>query len=148
VDLTPVYTQVAKLTPPSIRFKAWDWLATFEFGREKFTAARLASQEAWKHVAPGDLMAFGVTTTRTFWSMRQELSKRDIAFMLSMGVGAESKLDQQVPLDWRVQRAMATDLDRPQSNSRLRILHASVASAFWADRPRAWSLPPSIVLYR
>jgi hypothetical protein len=88
VDLTPVYTQVAKLTPPSIRFKAWDWLATFEFGREKFTAARLASQEAWKHVAPGDLMAFGVTTTRTFWSMRQELSKRDIAFMLSMSKDA------------------------------------------------------------
>ncbi len=83
VDLKSIYEIARKLNPPSIRYEAWDWLATFELGRGQTKPSRVASQEAWKHAAPNQL-PFGLRTTMNFWDMREELNRREIDFLGDM----------------------------------------------------------------
>jgi len=102
VDLAPLREHLRGIRVREVRFDAWNWLAGFEYERERRPEARAAYREAWEHVPEDNELEIGMEVTRVFWEMRAELDREDKAFMLKTGrrVAERARALEELPEDF------------------------------------------------
>ncbi len=97
-DIQKLYDLMNRIRHEEVLFQGWNWASQVEMAKGRRTAARAATQQAWKNVPEEDLVIWGTEAVMEYWSYRAELTTQDrqFAFRVAKRVAARARrLDQK-----------------------------------------------------
>ena len=94
MDLEPLYEHVSRIQPEPVLFLAWEWIAETERERGDQEASMKAYREAWRHIAPRDVLNWGNELAAVLWEQRAGLSAADRRFALELAQAATAKAER------------------------------------------------------
>jgi len=112
-DLDPVYAHVRRIDPPTVAFGGWEWLADAELARGRRAEARGAWIEAWPLAPEARRVEWGGGVARTFWDMRDELTRSERRFALRVALEASERALEDYEAELADREAEGEDAGEP-----------------------------------